>query len=158
MVIENIKKRLESQSILYSQDSINNKKSVIGYDKIFKWRWIATQLNTFIVAVDIGSEVVTEKLISQYIDESFNYAKSHYKGWPRGFQSGIAVITILVSDHINEDAIEYCKKLKSGKKWAAFTVPVIINSSTNESHYFEKKPIWGRIYFSYLKNMISGLL
>ncbi|MEJ2612835.1 MAG: hypothetical protein P8179_22940 [Candidatus Thiodiazotropha sp.] len=157
MSLQEIKKRLESQSILYSEDQIHGRPTVIGYDKKFKWQWIATQLNTFLVAIDYGKDQVTVESIESAQADSFVYAKKHYNGWPHGLQSGLGVITILMSAQIDTDAIEYCQKLKSGKKWAGFAVPVVIDSSNNQIHSFDKNPIWGRIYYPYFKDLISNI-
>lgn len=157
MILQTIKERLNSKSIYYSEDKINNRPTVIGYDKQFKWRWMATQLNTFIIASDFGEEKITEQEIENFLTESFKYAKIHYSGWPRGLQSGLGVITILVSNNVSEDAKRYCKGLKSGKKWAGFSIPVTINSSTNRVFSFDKNPVWGRIYFPYFKETINEL-
>ena len=67
----------------------------------------------------------------------------------------MGVITILVSSHIDERAIEYCRELKSGKKWAGFSVPVVIDSSTGQVHSFNRNPIWGRVYYPYFKDLIA---
>lgn len=157
MVLQNIKERLNSKSIFISEDRISNRPTVIGYDKKFKWRWMATQLNTFIIASDFGDAMITEQTIEKFLTESFKYAKTNYRGWPRGFQSGLGVIAILVSENIDEGAIRYCKELRSGKKWAGFSIPVTINSSTNQVYSFEKNPIWGRIYYPYFNKMINEL-
>jgi hypothetical protein len=154
MNIESIKKNLNSKSIYYSEEKILGKPSVIGYEKKFKWIWFATQLNTFIVVSDFGEETITEDLIEKHLSEAFGFAQKKYTGWPRGLQSGIGVISILISKNIGDDAKDYCKKLKSGKKWAGFTIPVVINSLTNEIDYFEKNPIWGRIYYPHFKKLI----
>ena len=158
MILQNIKERLNSKSIFFSEDKINNRPTVIGYDKKFKWRWMATQLNTFIMASDFSDEVITEQEIENFLTESFKYAKINYKGWPRGLQSALGVIAILVSKNIDEDAIKYCKGLKSGKKWAGLSIPVTINSSTNQVYFFDKNPVWwGRIYYPYFNKMINEL-
>ena len=157
MILNNIKEKLNSKSIFFSEDKINNMPTVIGYDKKFKWRWMATQLNTFITASDFGDVMITTQTIEEYLTESFKYAKINYSGWPRGFQSGVGVIAILISKNIDEDAIRYCNELKSGKKWAGFAIPVTINSSTNQVYFFDKNPIWGRFYYPYFKQMITDL-
>ena len=157
MSLATIQNNLKAKSIFYSNDSIENFPTVIGYEKLFKWRWFATQLNTFIVAVDLGDKLVSEDMVEHVLGQSFAYAKKHYKGWPKGLQSGVGVISILISNNIDPSAIEYCETLKNGKKWAGFTVPVIINSSTNEVHSFKKNPLWGRIYFPYFKQLIKDI-
>lgn len=155
MTLQEIRKRLESQSILFSEDQVHGRPTVIGYDKRFKWRWFATQLNTFIVAIDFGNDPVTVATIEAALIDSFAYAKQNYNGWPRGLQSGLGVITILVSSRIDQRAIEYCRELTSGKKWAGFVVPVVIDSSTGQVHSFNRNPIWGRIYYPYFKDLIA---
>lgn len=133
------------------------KKTIIVYEKKFKWTWIATQLNTFIVATDMGGDEITIPMIEKHLNDSFKLAETNYKGWPQGLQSGLGVISILISSKMNEEAKEYCRKLKSGKKWTGFTIPVIYNSDKNEIYKFQKNPIWGRIYYPYFRKLISGL-
>lgn len=155
MTLQEIKKRLESQSIPFSEDQVHGRPTIIAYDKKFKWRWFATQLNTFLVAIDFGNDPVTVATIEAALTDSFAYAKENHNGWPRGLQSGVGVIAILVSSHIDERAIEYCRELKSGKKWAGFAVPVVIISSTGQAHSFNRNPSWGRIYYPYFKDLIA---
>lgn len=157
MTTNTIKQKLIAQGIYHSDNNIVNKPSVIGYEKKFKLAWMATQLNTFIVATDFKDETITPELINQHITASFNFTKENYTGWPRGLQSGIGVIAILISNNIDEKAKEYCTKLKSGKKWAGFTVPVIFNPDTNEVYQFQKNPMWGRIYYPHFKKIINSL-
>lgn len=151
---ESIKENLKSKAIFVSEERISNKPTVIGYDKKFKWGWFATQLNTFIVVSDFGDEKLTVDLMENHLSEAFEFAQKNYTGWPRGLQSGLGVISILMSKNVTSDVSEYCRELKAGKKWAGFSVPVVVNSSTNELDFFEKNPIWGMIYYPYLKKMI----
>ena len=157
MSLQNIKDKLSAKSIFLSEEKIADYPTIIGYEKKFKWSWFATQLNTFVIASDLGDKLVTKEIIETHLSESFKYAKKNYKGWPRGLQSGVGVISILISKNIDEEAIEYCKKMKSGKKWAGFTIPVAINPSTNETYYFDKNPIWGRLYYPHFKKLITEL-
>lgn len=157
MTLNKIKETLTAKSIFFAEDEIQNRPTVIGYDKQFKWRWIATQLNAFIIASDFGDTPITTQTIEDFLTESFKYAKANYSGWPKGLQSGLGVIGILVSTQLDQEAIEYCRKLKSGKKWAGFSIPVTINANTKQAYYFEKKPIWGRIYYPYFEQMIVAL-
>jgi hypothetical protein len=155
--LNSIKTALEGAKIYLSNDAILDKPSVVGYEKKFRWGWMATQLNTFVVASDYGSEQVTKETIEKHLTEAFAYAKKHYKGWPRGFQSGLGVISIIISTNLSDEAIEYCHKLSSGKKWAGFTIPVVINGSTGEVHSFDKKPMWGAIYYPHFRKMIDEM-
>lgn len=157
MNLDTIKNRLQAQQIFFSEDSIIEQPTVIGYDKQFRWSWMATQLNTFIMASDLTDQTITVETIENHLKESFDYSRKNYNGWLRGLQSGVGVISILISENVSEDAKVYCKKLKSGKKWAAFTIPVVIDATTKEVFFFDKKPMWGRIYFSFFKKTIQEL-
>lgn len=155
MNLASIKSKLQEKSIFHSDSLlIEDKPSVAGYDKQFRWSWLATQLNTFIIASDCGSTTIDKKFIEAHLKSSFAYANNNYDGWIRGFQSGVGIISIIISDTITEEAKTYCKKLQSGKKWAAFTIPVVIDSNTNEVFFFDKRPMWGRIYFPFFGQMI----
>jgi len=158
MTIESIKEHFDRISIFHSSTAILDKPTTIGYTKEFRWRWVATQLNTFIVATNFDDEKITSSLIERHLTESFNYAEENYSGWPRGLQSGLGVISILISKNVDEDAKEYCRKLKSGKKWAGFSIPVIYNPETKEKFQFEKRPVWGAIYFPHFRNLINSLI
>ena len=56
MNVEAIKTKFKASNIFHSDDKILNSQTVIGYEKLFKWSWMATQLNTFIVVTDLGDE------------------------------------------------------------------------------------------------------
>lgn len=157
MNLTSIKSNLQSKNIFHSEDAILEQPTVIGYDKKFKWSWFATQLNTFFVASDFKDKEISLQTIESHLKQAFEYSRKNYKGWPRGLQSGVGVVSILISENVTEEAKIYCKKLQSGKKWAAFTIPVVIDTSTNEVFAFDKNPLWGRIYFPYFKKMIQEL-
>lgn len=158
MNIHDIKERLVAKSIFLSEDAINQKPTVVGYDKQFKWRWFATQLNTFVFAVDFGDETITVQSIEDVLTEAFGYAKQNYTGWPRGLQSALGAIAILISSSVDDSAARYCTELKSGKKWAGFSVPVIHDTETNQTYSFDRNPMWGRIYYPHFRNIIEALV
>ncbi|MEO0471827.1 MAG: hypothetical protein AAF206_19535 [Bacteroidota bacterium] len=157
MDLTTIRERLEGADIFFTQGKILGQASVIGYEKKFKWSWLATQMNTFIVATDFEDELITVPLIRQHLDGSFTFANKNYNGWPKGLQSGVGVISILISSQVSPEAEHYCRKLKADKKWAGFMVPAIIDSSREELIHFDKNPMWGRIYYPHFKRLIQGL-
>ena len=157
MKLATIKEKMNALAFFHSEESIQNKPTAIAYEKKFKWIWFATQLNTFIVAIDYGEESVSVSTIEAALTESFQYARRNYRGWPRGFQSGVGVITILLSSNIDEQAATYCREMKAGKKWAGFAIPVTVDTTSGEVHAFRKYPMWGRIYFPHFKRCIEAL-
>ena len=157
MSLASIKAKLEEQNLFHSEFEWKEHPTVAGYDKKFKWSWMATQLNTFFVATDFGSTPIDVVDIESHLYAAFPFAEKNYSGWPRGLQSGLGVISILLSDTISEEAKAYCRGLKSGKKWAGFTIPVVIDSKTGEVFSFSSNPMWGAIYFPYFRRKIQEL-
>jgi len=151
------KQELEFAKLYYSEDSILNRPTVIGYEKKFRWLWGATQLNTFFVAADFGDELITADILDQFIDEAFTYALDHQTGWPRGYQSAHGVVVFLMSTKVDQEAMIYCEEISSAKMWAGFAIPVVIEKQYGYVHYYKKKPMWGRMYFNYFKKMILTL-
>lgn len=157
MKIESIKRNYLQKNIFFSEDPILGKPTVIAYEKKFRWSWMATQMNTFIVSSDFGDEKLTIKVLENHLAESFKYASKNYNGWPRGFQSGLAVISIIISSNIDEDVKNFCLGLKSGKKWAGIAIPIVIDATDENVYAFIKDPMWGKIYFPYFRKLIIEL-
>ncbi len=61
---------------------------------------MATQMNTFVIATDLGDKTVTPIVIRKNLEEVYFFAKRNYTGWPRGLQSALSVISILISTNI----------------------------------------------------------
>ncbi len=131
--------------------------SIVGYDKQFRWSWAATQLNTFITVTDGGDELITPEILWRHQMAAYEFAKANYTGWPRGLQSGLASISIIISKNLTADAKAYCTELKAEKRLGGFTVPVLIDGNSGEVFRFKKKPYWGRIYYGFFGKMIDSI-
>jgi hypothetical protein len=149
---------LQAQNIFHSETTLGGHPAIVGYEKQFRWSWMATQLNCFIVVVDCGDTPVTAETFETLFPEAHAYAKEHYTGWPKGLQSGVGVVLLLTGTEVSQDAQDYCTELKAGKKWAGFSVPLARNTANGQGYLFEKKPMWGRIYFGYFQELATGLL
>ena len=157
MNIETAKNLFIERGILHKETTLLEKPTVVGYEKKFKWSWMATQLNTFVVVSDYKDEPITTSILKAHLAETYQYATIYYKGWPRGLQAGIAILSVLISSQVDQGAKDYCLQLASGKKWAGFCIPVVYDTHKGKFYYFQKKPMWGRIYFPYFRNMIRAL-
>ena len=158
MSILPVKGYLESRNIFHSERTIGGYPAVIGYEKQFRWTWFATQLNCFIFAVDCGDRTIDVEVFESLLGESFEYAKSNYAGWPRGLQSALGVILLLIGDDVSQDARDYCVELRSSKRWAGFSIPLSKSTSKGENYFFKQKPAWGRIYYGYFEKVSRELL
>ena len=156
--LNDIQTRLEDKQIFVRTSDLDGRPTVIGYDKQFRWSWIATQLNTFIVVTEYGDERIEPATIEGHLNGAFEVARKEHTGWPRGFQSGIGVISVLRSTSVSDAAKTYCSKLQSGKKWAGFSIPVVIDSHLSQTVRFDKDSIWGKIYYPHFRSLIGDLL
>ena len=67
---------------------------------------------------------------------------------------GLGVIALFLSTRFESGALEYCRELKSGRKWAGFTIPVAVDTASGQVTHFDKNPVWGRIFYPHFKRLI----
>ena len=143
----------KNENIYFAQETIGGISCTVGYIKKFRWRWFATQLNTFII-IGATENTIDKKTIENFSTACFNYAINNNKGWPRGIQAAVGSIAILQGNTMNEDAIQFCEKL-SKKHWSAFEIPVLYNSEQKKYIRFKSYPVWGIMYFPYFEKTID---
>jgi len=146
---------LKQENIYFGEETINGISCSIGYIKKFKWSWLATQLNTFVI-IGTANNNIDKQTIEAFSKSCFEFALKNHKGWPRGLQAGVASIAILQGNNIDKSAREFCEKL-SKKHWSAFEVPVLYDLEEKKAVRYIKKPIWGTIYFPFFTQTIDSI-
>jgi len=149
------KSLLETEGIYFGEETITGIPCQIGYIKKFKWSWIATQLNVFVIVGRIDKNA-DRKTMEDFSSACLQYAIKHHKGWPRGFQSAVGSIAILQAPGADEETLNFCSKL-SKKHWSAFEIPVFYDTTRKEVIRFLKNPAWGAIYMPFFKNTIDTI-
>lgn len=139
----------------YGNHTIANIPCTVGYFKEFRWSWMATQLNTFVI-VGETEQRIDVRTMDVFSALAFQFALNHNKGWPRGLQAGIASVAILKGNDIDPAAIGFVSN-PSRKHWSAFEIPVIYNTSQRHAFRYTSNPIWGMIYMPYLGKLIDGV-
>lgn len=76
---------------------------------------------------------------------------------PRGFQAGVAVITIYIADRVDFEAQSLCKQ-KPKIRFAWFYLPAALEQSSSKVFYLKDTPMWGFIYYSKFRYLIRRLL
>jgi hypothetical protein len=152
--LSNTRSRLKADGNSVSEGDLPSGPVTIGYQGKFRWMWIATKLNLFVV-VATRPEATADGLTG-LVSESIEYAKKT-KGRLRGFQTGVAVMPILASITVTSDAIELANS-RPVKGFAAMTMPAIVDLSTGEAHSYEGKLILGAIYTTWLRERMTKLL
>ena len=116
MLATKIASAIEAKGLQIFETKMLSVPSIVGYDKQFRWTWMATQLNTFITVTDGGDELITPKILWTHQMEAYAFAKANNAGWPRGLQSGLASISIIISTNLSKEAKAYCTELKAEKR------------------------------------------
>ena len=73
---------LKDAGIFKGEETIAGIPCTIGYDKIFKWAWMATQLNTFIF-IGETEELIDKNRIEQFSKACYEYAIKNNLGSSR---------------------------------------------------------------------------
>jgi len=144
---------LKKDNLFIENTTINGIECSVGYEKQFRWSWLATQLNTF-VFIGSTNQPINKDLIERFSNGCYEYSIKNNKGWPRGLQSGVGSIAILKGNTIDQDAYAFCEK-PSKKHWSAFEIPVIYDNTNNKEIKYLKRPVWGTIYFPYFTELIA---
>lgn len=158
MTIKSIKDKLVADGIFYAEDKINGYPTVIGYEKKFSWSWAATQLSTLVIVSDYGDQEISVRVLERHIYASLEYAKKHYGNRLKRMFSSFAVIPVIISDQVSEEAKVYCQKSKARLNKTAITVPVILDRQSNEAIYFTRYPLFSIIYYPHFKRLINRLV
>lgn len=146
----------KKEGIYFGEATIDGVPCTIGYFKKFRWRWLASQLNIFVI-VGSTDETINKEKINDFSSSAFEFAIKNNKGWARGVQSAISSIAILKGDNITDDAIQYCEYF-SKKHWSAFEIPVVYHCRQKKGYRMKSTPIWGILFFSYLLKEVDRIV
>ena len=122
------------------------------YGEKFAFKWMATKLKIFSF-VSYRSEI-SEAAIKAYSGKCMSQALEGYGGLRRGMQSGVVSFHVLVSKYVDPKAIAWVKS-RPKKRFAAFEMPVIYDLTNQKLYYYEEKPMWGSIYYSFFREYIE---
>ena len=123
------------------------------YEEKFELKWLATKLKIFSFVAHAPH--ITAQDISLYSDACTTYALNAYKGLPRGFQSGVTSFNVMVSEKVDAAAVAFAAS-RPKMRFAAFPMPIIYDLSTMKIFYYQETPMWGAIYYKYLREHIES--
>jgi hypothetical protein len=152
--LDSAAERLRSAGYDVRVRAVGGVPTLTGYRADFRWRWFATKLHLFVC---IGAvPVVTLDQITAFTQVSLQHVKDA-KGQSRGMQSGVAVISALVGDTVDDDAAAYARShLERG--FAAFAWPVTVDLGTGTRTSHRGRPMLGAIYSGWMRKQIEASL
>lgn len=111
----------------------------------FRLRWFATTLHTFVVL----AEAPTAAGLGRYSDDAARWAKGAKGGLPRGMQTGIAVLPVLVVASADDEA-----RLEAGRRpekdFGAVRLPLLVEPGPGAVSTYSGTMLWGMIYTDFL--------
>ncbi len=113
----------------------------------FRIRWFLTRLHTFVVFVVV--ERATEADLSAITDLAAKWAKSVKGGLPIGFQTGVAVIPVIVSSAADQ-AAQAAALAKPRKRFSTMAFPMIVDPARMVIATYNRTVAWGIAYMDFL--------
>ena len=113
----------------------------------FRLRWFLTRLHTFVVFLVVDH--VTEADLSAIADLAAKWAKGAKGGLPIGFQTGVAVIPVIVSSSV-DDAARASALAKPRKRFATMAFPMIVDPAGQLVLTYSRTVAWGTAYMDFL--------
>jgi hypothetical protein len=127
--------------------------AVVGYRAQFKLRWFATKLHALTVVVAVPA--ATLDVVTDVTQQSIDYAKQA-KGNLRGLQTGVAALPVVVSSAVSPEARSAVETSPS-KRFAAQTLPAIVDLSSGQMYRYDGRLLWGGIYSAWLRERLDVL-
>lgn len=113
----------------------------------FRVRWFLTRLHTFVVFFAIGQP--SEADVSAVADLAARWAKIVKGGLPIGFQTGVAVIPVIVSSSADEAALQ-AALAKPRKRFSTMVFPMIADPVRLSIAAYNRTVAWGIAYMDFL--------
>ncbi len=132
-------------------ENLGSFETRIAYESKFELKWFASKLKIF--SFFSYSEKIDVETIQRYSKLCFEHSRKNYTGLPRGIQNGFVSFAVLISNSVDSDAITYVKN-RYKKHFSAFEMPVIINLEKEQIIFYNETPIWGGLYYNFLREYI----
>ena len=104
-----------------------------------------------------ANDLVGYNEMRDYATACTDWALHNYAGVPRGLQKGIAIYPIMLQHPMNPSAIQFVKE-KPKAKFAAFTLPVVVDPVERQLQFMDSTPVWGFAMWGGIKKAAAEAL
>ena len=126
--------------------------SLVARTSQFRFRWMATQLHTFLVAAPFPGALSRVEL-DGYMAAATRYAKSNKGGLPLGLQTGVAAIVVAVTAGASPEAVEWASNVH-GRQFSTIPWPALVDTAV-PTVVQPQRMVIGGIYKAYLQEMVQ---
>lgn len=114
----------------------------------FRWRWLGTQMVTFVFLVDRAPESL-ETVVSDF-ESMHQFASQQKKTWlPFGFQCGFALLPIYIGEAFPDALVEEIRGCNRSS-YCVLRIASLLDLQSGTVHTLEQRFLWGCVYRSYL--------
>jgi len=132
---------------------INGCETTRVYEEFFKAKWLFTKLKIF--SFVSYADTISSSEIENYSLACLTYSKKNKPGLPIGIQNGVVCNNILVSQSVDNSAIEFATS-RPKKHFSVFEMPIIFDLSQNKLYYYNGQITWGKLYQNFIKSYIAS--
>jgi hypothetical protein len=150
-LVTRVEAALEGGGLHPAREQIAGRDSIVGSTSAFKWRWMATKLNTFVYVAAFPPGGAASGALDEYLNAACQDAINK-KGLMRGAQSGVAAVVVAAVDRATPQDEAWGAK-PHGRRFAAITFPVLADPIAGKVVRPERM-ILGGIYAGYLKDLV----
>jgi hypothetical protein len=100
---------------------------------------------------------VSRNEIIAFSKQCSEYGLKNKKGLPRGLNSGVMSIAVILSNNIEKDAIEWISSAPP-KHYGLFEIPVIYDLSNGHYYHYDNSKFWGKKMYPYAIRLIIRTL
>ncbi|MEU8132677.1 hypothetical protein [Streptodolium elevatio] len=128
--------------------------STVGHKRIMHWPSLASQ-HVF-VAVGLAEQSRGAEFES-YAAAALDYACKNKPGLPRGFQTGVIGIGVLVVPTIDEAVRQAVAERMTPKRWAALSAAAVVDATSGTIHAYQGRRVIGGAYSKMIKASIAAM-
>jgi hypothetical protein len=151
-LVGKIEMAMSANGLAPVRETIGGPVTVVGATSRFRWQWMGTKLYAFIYAASFlpGTSAA---FLDQFLDAAIQNAINR-KGALRGFQIGVAAVTVAVVDSATPEQVAWASQ-PHGRRFAAITFPVLADASSRRVVY-PQRMVLGGIYLGYLQELVRS--
>jgi hypothetical protein len=138
-----------------SNATLDGSPVLVARTTVFRWRWFATRLHTFVVVAQFEPAPDGAEL-DRFLELASRYGAANKDGLPAGLQTGTAAIAVAVVDHATAASTAWAARVR-GRGFASIPYPVLANLETATVEH-PGRMVLGAVYGSYLAGIADRLV
>lgn len=153
--LANIDRRLSDSAYRMSRDVQlpgAGTAQLVASRAYLSWKGLVI-LSQHIVVQTIDSPTVAD--IQSLFESGFRIGKKRNRvPLIRGLQFGYQIIPVVIANVVSDELRQHVSE-QQPKRWCLMGFPVVCDATSNDTFYFKRTPMWGALFFSDLRNVVS---